>query len=202
MDSDTPLFLRVDIAGRDFRRLNFEHPRVVERVLTEMGEGVPVYYDRVWPPTVRFCSFLLEDPGLVEGRHVLVVGAGAGLEAVVVGTLCDSLWVNDMAPGALELLGLQLEANGVTGYGVLPGSYGDVELPEAADLVVGSFVVYDEGSARAMTRLLERTADRGLPVLLGDQDIGGHVSRVLADQTRDLRILLDDDDTRVFLIGA
>lgn len=202
MTATEPLFLPFPMNGHQFRRLNFSHPEIEGRVLKEVAAGVPVYYDRLWPLTRRFCRFLLERPELVTGEDVLVVGAGAGMEAVVVGSLCNGLWVNDMAPGALELLGRQLEANGIEEYEVRPGSFGDVEVPESATLVVGSFVVYDRGSAGAMALLLERTAERGMPVLLADQNIGGHFLRLMKRQERPVRTLLEDDDARVVLIGA
>lgn len=202
MSSPTPLFLPFPLDGHHFQRLNFSHPDVEGRVLEEMDAGVPVYYDRAWPLTRRFCRFALERPELVEGEDVLVVGAGAGMESVIVGHLCRELWVNDMAPGALELLGRQLEANGITDYGVRIGSFGDVEVPAGATLVVGCFVVYDRGSARAMAQLLDRTDERGIPVLLADQNIGGHFLRLLGEQERPVRWLMEDDDARVVLIGT
>jgi predicted nicotinamide N-methyase len=174
-----PLFRDLDLDGSTFRQLNLDHPQVEARILTEMSTGVKVYYDREWPFTRSFCRFLLAHPGFLARRRVLVAGAGLGMEAVVAGRLAERLWVNDLAPAALELQQLQLQENGVVGVESLGGSFGELELPPAADLVMGCFVVYDRETAAAMESLLRHTYDRGVPALLADLDIGGHFSRIL-----------------------
>jgi hypothetical protein len=174
-----PLFRDLDLDGSTFRQLNLDHPRVEARILREMSSGVKVYYDREWPFTRRFCSFLLARPELLVGRRVLVAGAGLGMEAVVAGRLAERLWVNDMAPAALELQRLQLQENGLPEVETLDGSFGDLELPPLVDLVMGCFVVYDRETASAMESLLIHSLDREVPTLLADLDIGGHFSRIL-----------------------
>ena len=174
-----PLFRDLDLDGSTFRQLNLDHPRVEARILEEMSSGVKVYYDRDWPFTRRFCRFLLAHPHLLLRRRVLVAGAGLGMEAMVAGRLVERLWINDMAPAALELQQLQLRENGIIGVEKLDGSFGDLELPLAVDLVMGCFVVYDQETAAAMESLLRHAHDRGVPSLLADLDIGGHFSRIL-----------------------
>jgi predicted nicotinamide N-methyase len=111
-----------------------------------------------------------------------VVGAGVGLESVVVGRVARRLWVNDIAPVALELQLLQLQENGIKGAGAMSGSFGEIVLPDGVELVMGCFVVYDPGTAKAMEALLEQTRRRGVAALLADMDIGGHFSRLLQKQ--------------------
>ena len=173
------LFRNLDLDGSTFRQLNLDHPRVEARILEEMSSGVKVYYDRDWPFTRKFCRFLLAHPELLLHRRVLVAGAGLGMETVVAGRFAERLWINDMAPAALELQQLQLQENGIIGVENLDGSFGDLELPPSVDLVMGCFVVYDQETATAMESLLRHTHDRGVPALLADLDIGGHFSRIL-----------------------
>lgn len=167
-----------DVRGLSLERLNLEHPEVGRRILEEMSAGVDVYYDRVWGLTRRFCSFLLERPGLVEGRRVLVAGAGVGMEAVVTGLLARAVVVNDRAPVALELCMEQLERNGVRSRGRAPGPFQDVEL-DGIDLVLACFVVYDPETRAAMAALLRRCRERDVPALLANEDVGGHFGALL-----------------------
>ncbi len=201
MSSPAPRYLPFKVGDRTFQRLNLEHPEVGARILAEMKAGVPVYYDRVWPLTERFCAFLIENPELVADKAVLAVGAGVGMEAVVAGSLARRIHVNDMAPVALELLQEQLEANGIQVSGAIPGSFGEITLPRGVELVLACFVLYDPGTERAMRALLHRALGSGVPVLLADQNIGGHFEKIVASleaqRPRSVRHLARDERMEV-----
>jgi predicted nicotinamide N-methyase len=187
------LFHNVELEGRPFRRINLDHPEVEARILREMDRGVAVYYDRHWPFTQRVSAHLLRNPHLVAGRRVMVLGAGVGLEAVVVGSLAARLWINDLAPAALELQALQLEANGIQEVEVLAGSFGELDWPEEVEVILGCFVLYDEETAAAMEALLERARTRDTPVILADLDVGGHFTGLLARSPAPVRWLTGTD---------
>lgn len=201
MTSEEPRWIPVEISGHPFERINLEHPEVGGRVVDEMESGVDVYYDRRWRLTRRFCRFLLDRPELVEGRSVFVAGAGVGMESVVAGRLGGSVTVNDLAPVALELCVEQLERNGVVEPGVAPGPFQDAEL-DGIDLVMACFVIYDEETGRAMSRLLERAGKLEIPALLANQDLGGHFSEVLSATDRPVRDLDPDGKDRFVWVAG
>lgn len=198
--TDDGRWIPVEIAGRSFRRLDLEHPEVGDRVVEEIESGVDVYYDRRWGLTERFCRFLLERPDLVEGRAVLVAGAGIGMESVVVGGLASRLVVNDRAPVALELCLEQLHGNGIDDAEGVGGSFEEVDL-EGIDRVVACFVVYDDETRSATQRLLDRTRERDIPVLLANEDLGGHFSTLLDGARRPVRDLDPAGKGRFVLVG-
>ena len=72
------------LAGHHFQLLNPDHPEVATRVLGDLDAGIAVYYDSRWDLTTQFCRFLLAHPTWVAGRSVLVLGAGVGLETLVI----------------------------------------------------------------------------------------------------------------------
>ena len=109
------------LAGHRFQLLNPDHPEIAARVLGDLDAGIAVYYDSRWDLTTQFCRFLLTHPTWVAGRSVLVLGAGIGLETLVIGRLCTTLYVNDRAPGALDLCAQQLRQNGITDFTCLCG---------------------------------------------------------------------------------
>jgi predicted nicotinamide N-methyase len=121
----------------------------------DMDAGIDVYYDRRWQTAMRLGQFLLNHPEWVAGRSVLVLGAGVGLETVVIGRVCDKLYLNDLAPGALALCAEQLRHNGMTDFVCLPGRYETLELPPV-ELIVGSFLVYNQDTLIAMRQFLAR----------------------------------------------
>lgn len=201
MSRSAPAFLPTRIGDRTFRRIDLEHPEVAARVVQEIESGVPVYYDRQWPMTRRFCEWLAAHPEAVEGRDVLVVGAGVGMEAVLAGTLGRRVRINDMAPVALELQRRQLRANDVEPSSIHEGSFADVPLPPPVDTVLGCFVVYDRASAGAMKTLLRRTGDADVDVLLADRNLGGHFERVLEATDRPVRELHRNETDRVVRVA-
>ena len=144
------------------------------RIMDDMDAGVDVYYDRRWAVTERFCRFLLANPTWVTNRSVLVLGAGIGLETLVIGRLCKTLYINDLSPAALALCGCQLRHNGITDFICLAGRYETIRLPPV-DLVAGCFLVYNRETATAMRQFLEGCT---VPLLL------------MNDQMPDLRALL------------
>jgi predicted nicotinamide N-methyase len=191
-----PLWSTVTIAEHTFQLLNFDHPRIAARVLGDIDAGMAVYYDRRWATTERFCRFLVAEPAWVAGRTVLVLGAGVGLETLVIGSLCTQLYINDLAPGALELCAWQLRRNSITDFVCLPGRYEDLALPPV-DLLVGCFLVYNRDTAQAMRQLLAR---RTPPVLLINDNMPV-MRQLVRKTTRLVRPLLRPDDTICLLFA-
>ena len=193
-------FTSVDFDGHGFQALNLDDKGVSGRITEEMSSGVAVYYDRRWKLTDAFCRFLLARPELVTGRTVLAVGAGVGMESVVLGRLADRLIVNDSAPASLELAAEQLERNGVRGFEVRPGLLQESDLT-GVDLVVGCFVVYDPSTRDAMAALLERAADRNIPVVLANENVGSFFREVLRGAALPVEDLADLDRGRIVRIA-
>jgi hypothetical protein len=189
--------LSVDIAGRCFQLLNLDHPQISTRIIRDIDAGIAVYYDRRWAVTDRFCRFFLAESAWVAGRSVLVLGAGVGLETLVIGSLCRKLYINDLSLVALELCVQQLSQNGIAEVTCLPGRYEQLALPPV-DLLVGCFLVYNRHSAAAMWRLLERHTP---PVLLMNDNMTSF--RTLVRKTsRQARSLLPPGDIPCFLFSS
>ena len=178
----------MSVAGHDFQLLNLDHPRITARIMEDMDAGVDVYYDRRWSVTEHFCRFLLANPTRVADRSVLILGAGIGLETLVIGTLCKTLYINDLSPAAIELCGWQLERNGIADVICLPGRYETLQVP-AVDLIIGCFLVYNRQTASAMQQFLERCT---APVLLMNDPMPDWQA-LLRETPRPHRLLLPPD---------
>lgn len=189
------LWISSTVAGRSFEVLNPDHPAVAERVLRDMKTGVAVYYDTRWSTTDAFCCFLSGAPQWVADKTVLVLGAGIGLETLVLGRLCAKLYVNDLAPGALQLCIEQLRRNGIVEVVGLPGRYEAIEMPPV-DLLVGCFLVYNAETAASLRRLLKCETP---PLLLMNDNLPVF-RRLLRDSGRVVQTvaLIDDDPCVLF----
>src|ERR1043166_1032591 len=185
------------LAGHHFQLLNLDHPEIAARVLGDLDAGVAVYSAGRWDVTTQFCRFLLAHPTWVTGRSVLVLGAGIGLETLVIGRLCTALYLNDRAPGALDLCAQQLRQNGITDFTCLCGSYETLDLPPV-DLLVGCYLVYNRDTAAAMHQLLARHTS---PVLLSNGNLLSWQA-MLRETKRPYRALLPPDDFPCLLFEA
>ena len=141
------------VGGETFKLLNLDHRATEERIMDEMQNGVAVFYDRRWDATEVLTDWLGENLSLIKNKRILVLGAGVGMETVLLAKHAEHIWINDLAPVALELCQEQLAQNGLTNATSLCGRYEELELPEV-DLVVASFLVYDKETRTAMQRYL------------------------------------------------
>lgn len=152
------------IGERAVEVLDLDHPAVAAPIVVDIDAGTKVYYDRRWRVSERFAAFLEARPELLRGRVVAVLGCGVGLEALAAAPHASRLILNDLSDAAVELSGLQLERNGFAAYDRVVGRYEEASLP-AAEIAIGSFLVYDAETLAAMTAFMERT---GMPVVLAN----------------------------------
>ena len=146
--------------------LNLDHPDIETIVLDEIDSGVDVYYDTRWKITDAFCQFLIKQQELIRNLSVLVLGAGIGMETLVIGQLCKKIYINDMAPLSLDLCAIQLKKNGIQKFEVLPGRYEDLEYPRV-DIVIGCYIIYNKETLKAIKRFLNHCP---FPVLLMNEN--------------------------------
>lgn len=154
------------VGDQEFRLLNLEHPSVEQRVMAEMESGVEVYYDRRWSATAVLTDWLGGHLSLIEGQKVLILGVGVGAESLLIGKKGEHVWLNDLAPTALELCAEQMRENHLENFTLLAGNYEQVALPEV-DLVVGSFLIYNSDTFQAMEKFL--ASHQGQMILVNER---------------------------------
>lgn len=185
------------LGARVIEVLELEHPSVTERIVSEIEAGTSVYYDRRWRVSERFAEFLEEHPSLLRDRRVLVLGCGVGLEALAAAPHAARVILNDLSATAVELSAVQLERNGFAAHDALVGRYEDLPLPPV-DLCIGSFLIYDAESVRAMVALMERV---GVPVLLANDPMDAF-DELLHACGRRIRRCTAQDDTPIVWFEA
>lgn len=147
------LWKKTAIGEDEFALMNLDHPTVEARVIAEMESGVDVYYDRRWGATAILTEWMSQHLPYFQGKRVLALGAGVGSETLILGKYAEHIWINDLAPAALELCAEQMEKNGLNNFTNLLGRYEDLELPQV-DLVVGGFLIYNDDTLAAMETFL------------------------------------------------
>jgi len=171
-----------------FKLLDLDHPQVEQDILREIKSGVDVYYDRRWGLTQEFCEFLYEMPELFEDKDILIVGAGIGAENVVIGSMAKRLYINDLAPVALDYCERQLRENNINNFETIQGSYGSMDIPDI-DLAVACFCVYTSETMQAMRNFIENC---GSPVLIVNETLTNFV-RLLKSVDRKRKPLVSEE---------
>lgn len=183
------VWIKKYIGDNLFDLLNFDHPDIQKIILSDIKSGVDVYYDERWNLTETFSQFILENPGWVENKTVMVLGAGIGLETLTIGRLAHKIYLNDLSLTALNLCTRQLIKNGVNNYEVIHGRYESIEMPEV-DIIIGCFLVYNAESYNSMKQLVENTH---YPVLLINEHMAAF-TKLIKKAERKSNTLLSKDE--------
>lgn len=121
------------------------------------ADAEPPYWTVVWPAGRVLAGILADRPELVRGRHVVDLGCGVGLTALVAARLGAEVTAVDIDPGARAAV----EAAAVRNR--LPITAADAP-PPGADLVIAADLLYDPSHAA----LLVPWIARGVQVLAAD----------------------------------
>ena len=178
----------VTFNNMDFKLIDLDHPQIDKDILLEIKSGVDVYYDRRWGLTQEFCEFIYEIPELFLDRNILIVGAGIGAETVVIGSMAKKLYINDLAPVALDYCARQLRENNIDNFETIPGSYGSIDFPDV-DIAVACFCVYTSDTMKAMKSFIEKSKN---PVLIVNETLPNFV-RLMKAVKRKKKPLVSED---------
>ncbi|MEZ5775249.1 MAG: methyltransferase [Hyphomicrobiaceae bacterium] len=140
-----------------------------QRTEEELGEiGLPPpYWAFAWAGGQALARHLIDNPGLVQGKRVVDIASGSGLDAIAAmraGARCAL--ASDIDVFALAAIGLNAAANGVgvdvTGEDLLAGPV------PSADVVLVGDIFYEKPLAERALRWLDRCRHAGLDILIGD----------------------------------
>lgn len=131
------------------------------------------YWHVTWPTGVALARYLAAPTRqrTVAGKHVLVIGCGVGLEAIVLAKLGALVSVLDHIPAALQLVAhncVQNQVEPVTLHACCWRDRRALRRLPASELVIGSDVLYDPVAARGVARLLTTVLQPGGNALIAD----------------------------------
>ena len=128
----------------------------------------PPYWAFAWAGGQALARHLLDHPGLVAGRRVLDLGAGAGLTAIAaMRSGASQVLAADIDAVALQAIALNAHANGV----VIATTAQDLLAapPQSGfDVVLVGDLFYERTLAEQVTAYIEAAAAAGAQILIGD----------------------------------
>lgn len=161
--------LAVPLVGEIRLHLAEESMPIWQKTEEELGRMnvPPPYWAFAWAGGQALARYLLDNPGLVEGRSVLDVGAGSGLTAIAAmkaGAL--KVLAADIDPYAAAAVVLNAQANNVR-VGTATADLLDAPA-EAFDLILVGDLFYERELADRVLAFATEARDGGAVVLAGD----------------------------------
>jgi predicted nicotinamide N-methyase len=140
-----------------------------QRVEAEVGETdlTPPFWAFAWAGGQALARYVLDNPSLVAGRHVLDLAAGCGVVALAAAKAgARRVVANEIDPFAIDAIALNAEVNKLT----METFLGDMLDGDAdgADVVLAGDIFYDKAVTSRMMPFIQRLQARGAVVLVGD----------------------------------
>jgi predicted nicotinamide N-methyase len=122
--------------------------------------GASEFWHIAWPSGLALARYLATTFGAarVQGRRVLVLGCGVGLESVVLGKLGAEVWALDHVPAALRLVQRNCQLNGLAPVHTLCRCWrapSQLRRLGSYELLIGSDILYEPAEAEAMAAVLQ-----------------------------------------------
>jgi predicted nicotinamide N-methyase len=127
----------------------------------------PPFWAAAWPGGQVLARYVLDEPGVVEGRQVLDIGSGSGLVAVAAAKAgAAAVTASEVDPFGITAIGLNARLNGIPAVEVVGDVLGG---PAPSDTVVlAGDVCYDRAMTERVLPFLQAARAQGCEVLLGD----------------------------------
>ena len=126
------------------------------------------YWAFAWAGGLALARYLADAPEAVAGRRVFELATGSGLVSIAaLRAGATSARATDVDPFAVEAARLNARANGVR-FDVTSRDVLDDPPPSDVDVVLAGDTWYEGALAERVLPWLDRAADSGLDVLIGD----------------------------------
>ncbi|GAB3889515.1 hypothetical protein GCM10029964_059320 [Kibdelosporangium lantanae] len=127
----------------------------------------PPFWAFAWAGGQALARYVLDNPSVVAGRHVLDLASGCGIVAVAAAMAgAATVVANEIDPFAIDAIRLNAEANDVTIETVL-GDMVDGDA-DGTDVLLAGDIFYDKAMTDRMMPFIARLRQRGATVLVGD----------------------------------
>ena len=144
-----------------------EQVRVTYEQLQKDGYkiGFP-FWAKIWASARAMLLFLQKEPGWVENKLVLEIGAGIGLPSLLIAKYASQIIISDYDIDAVELLQQNILHLGLVNAEARCLDWNDFPNDLHADTVVLSDINYDPEQFEALIKLINRFLSNGATVIV------------------------------------
>lgn len=151
---------------QEFRGLQYmvPDPEEVEVRYRELGGSFP-YWTKVWDAGLSLATWLAEEPGLVQDKVVLELGAGIGLPSFIAARVATEVVVSDHDEAAVAWAEMNIRKLGLSNVRASSVNWKQNKLLPA-DVVIMSDVGYDPADFTYLEQLSRQYIDNGTKILM------------------------------------
>lgn len=124
------------------------------------------FWTKIWDSATVLTRLLLNDPGLVEGKKILELGAGIGLPSFAIAKMASSVLISDADPDAVDLIRYNIESLQLTNTQAACIDWNDFPDAIDADVVLLSDINYSPEQFSPLLKLIKQFIDKGSVVIL------------------------------------
>jgi predicted nicotinamide N-methyase len=124
------------------------------------------YWAKVWASSDAIVQFLLEEPGWIQNKKVLEIGAGIGVPSLSIATQAHKIIVSDYAPEAVMLLQKNIEYLKLTNVLAQQIDWNNVSEDLVVDTILLSDTNYEPHEHNNLVLLIEKYINTGSTIIV------------------------------------
>lgn len=124
------------------------------------------YWAKVWASSDAIVQFLLEEPGWIQNKKVLEIGAGIGVPSLSIATQAHKIIVSDYAPDAVMLLQKNIEYLKLTNVLAQQIDWNNVSEDLVVDTILLSDTNYEPHEHNNLVLLIEKYINTGSTIIV------------------------------------
>ena len=124
------------------------------------------YWAKIWASSDAMVQFLLEEPGWIQNKKVLEIGAGIGVPSLSIATQAHKIIVSDYAPDAVMLLKKNIEYLKLTHVLAQQIDWNNVSEDLVVDTILLSDTNYETNAHNNLVLLIERFINTGSTIIV------------------------------------
>ena len=145
-------------------------PAIVKTTYQKLVAADPTtlfpYWAKIWASSDALVQFLLEEPGWIQNKKVLEIGAGIGVPSFSIATQAHKIVVSDYAPDAVVLLQINIEYLKLTNVFALCIDWNNIVEDIVADTILLSDTNYEPTAHNNLILLIEKYINTGSTIIL------------------------------------
>lgn len=124
------------------------------------------YWAKVWASSDAIVQFLLEEPGWIQNKKVLEIGAGIGVPSLSIAKQAHKIIVSDYAPEAVMLLQKNIEYLKLTNVLAQQIDWNNVSEDLVVDTILLSDTNYEPHEHNNLVLLIEKYINTGSTIIV------------------------------------
>lgn len=144
-----------------------EEVKVTYEKLCQHNESTAFpYWAKIWPAAKAMCTFLMDEPGWIQGKQVLEIGAGIGLPSLLIAPFARLVIVSDKATEAVELIEKNRQLLGYSNVKAICLDWNHFPAIDTFETVLLSDINYEPDQFEPLLRLIKLLLQTGATIII------------------------------------